>query len=147
MISSSRSLYSANSGKLVFLLSISSSDVEEDCDDDDDEEDGDEVDEDSWVGTASEWREGRPFQTGGKLKVLQPMGEKTGVPMKRGPLDTPPIGTEGSGDGRPIALLKQNYGLCTPGLSWRGAEPLTGADRLEEEEDMCVCAAYGPHED
>ena len=62
------------------------------------------------------------------------MGEKTGVPMKRGPLDTPPIGTEGSGDGRPIALLKQIHGLCTPGLSWRGAEPLAGADRLEEED-------------
>ena len=45
---------------------------------------------DSWVGTASEWREGRPFQTGGKQKVLQPLGEKTRVPMKKGPLDTPP---------------------------------------------------------
>ena len=90
---------------------------------------------DSWVGTASEWREGRPFQTGGKQKVLQPLGEKTRVPMKKGPLDTPPNGTESSGDGRPIALLKQNHGFGTPGLSWRGAEPLTGADRLEEEEE------------
>ena len=60
---------------------------------------------------------------------------KKGVPMKKGPLDTPPNGTEGSGDGRSIALLKQNHGFGTPGLSWRGAEPLTGVDRLEEKEE------------
>ena len=44
--------------------------------------------------------------------------------MKKGSLDTPPSGTEGSGDGRPIALQKQDQGFSTPGCP--GGRPLGG---------------------
>ena len=44
---------------------------------DEDEDEGDKVD--SWVGTASEWREGRPSQTGEKQIVLLADGGKDSV--------------------------------------------------------------------
>ena len=50
---------------------------EEDEDEGEEEDEGDKVD--SWVGTASEWREGRPSQTGEKQIVLLADGGKDSV--------------------------------------------------------------------